>query len=371
MKSQADILEDDLVALGVLDTLLKDHTTRRNILWATDSYANLGDAYKASCEIKSEDITGDDEVGQDDQKIRKGQIVQPRSKKSAEVQSQRVKDKAEVFTPSWICNAQNNLIDSRWFGRKDRPIFNVENDDHSWTPVEGHIDFEGSGHTWEEYVKDLRLEITCGEAPYIVSRYDTVTGDIIDLDKRVGLLDRKMRVIKENVGKDLKKWVKMTKEALKSIYGYEWQGDSLLLARESIFVSILDYYEELFGSRKPHYQTRKSFARIISWNLWQMDGLKMVVPDSCHPELIEPPKIEPGLFDEIDKPQAPPEPQYRECPGCKAGDRTKHNGIQCRIRDWSIKKKPKGWDPNCEQAKLSDDAPWQIITFSSLLQSEK
>ena len=31
---------------------------------------------------------------------------------------------AEVFTPSWICNAQNNLIDNAWFERKD--VFNKE-----------------------------------------------------------------------------------------------------------------------------------------------------------------------------------------------------------------------------------------------------
>jgi hypothetical protein len=31
---------------------------------------------------------------------------------------------AEVFTPSWICNAQNNLIDNTWFGRDN--VFNKE-----------------------------------------------------------------------------------------------------------------------------------------------------------------------------------------------------------------------------------------------------
>jgi hypothetical protein len=29
------------------------------------------------------------------------------------------------------------------------------------------------GKTWQDYVRDTRLEISCGEAPYITSRYDT------------------------------------------------------------------------------------------------------------------------------------------------------------------------------------------------------
>ena len=48
------------------------------------------------------------------------------------------------------------------------------------------------------YVISKRIEITCGEAPYLVSRYDTVTGKKIDVVDRVGLLDRKLRVINEN-----------------------------------------------------------------------------------------------------------------------------------------------------------------------------
>jgi hypothetical protein len=39
------------------------------------------------------------------------------------------------------------------------------------------------------------MEISCGEAPYLVSRYDTVSGNIISVDDRIGLLDRKLRVV--------------------------------------------------------------------------------------------------------------------------------------------------------------------------------
>ena len=77
-----------------------------------------------------------------------------------------------------------------------------------------------------------RLEITCGEAPYLVSRYDTVTGRTIPISERVGLLDRKLRVVHENTGTEAE-WKKWARRAVESVYGYEFQGDNLLLAREN------------------------------------------------------------------------------------------------------------------------------------------
>ena len=52
--------------------------------------------------------------------------------KSLEKQAERTREKAEVFTPSWICNKMNNHCDAEWFGRE-----NVFNDDrfpeiHEW-----------------------------------------------------------------------------------------------------------------------------------------------------------------------------------------------------------------------------------------------
>ena len=42
-----DIRENDLLELSteVLDTLLRDHTTGRNIFWATHDYETLGSGY--------------------------------------------------------------------------------------------------------------------------------------------------------------------------------------------------------------------------------------------------------------------------------------------------------------------------------------
>lgn len=89
----------------------------------------------------------------------------------------------------------------------------------------------------EKYVDAKRLEITCGEAPYLISRYDTTTGKLIPINERIGLFDRKMRVINENCN-DKDTWIKWSIRALKSVYGYEFQGDSVLIAREICFMII-------------------------------------------------------------------------------------------------------------------------------------
>lgn len=45
-----DINETEIFNLNpeVVDTLLKDHTTERNIFWATDSYAHRGEGFQYS-----------------------------------------------------------------------------------------------------------------------------------------------------------------------------------------------------------------------------------------------------------------------------------------------------------------------------------
>ena len=116
-KTATDILENEILKHWptVLEVLLKDHTTKCNIIWATDMYeTEYGSRYAFDEEITIEKITGEF-----------GTIIKPRSVKSLEEQKYRIRDKAEVFTPSWVCNLQNNLIDNAWFGRDN--VFNKEN----------------------------------------------------------------------------------------------------------------------------------------------------------------------------------------------------------------------------------------------------
>lgn len=312
--SDIDILENDILELypGVFDILLRDHTTQKNIFWATDNYKELGEYYQYSSEILTESITG-----------KNGNVIMPRVKKDTLIQQTRVRNMAEVFTPSWVCNAQNNLVDDAWFEREN--VFNKEVNIHGkkvWITNLEKISFP-KGLTWKSYVSLNRMEITCGEAPYLASRYDTTTGEFIPIENRIGFLDRKLRVINENVNES-GEWLEAAQIAYKSIYGFEWQGDSLLLARESLLITFIENYVKKFG-KEPLLKSIKYIAYIISWNLWQMDGLKGVVPNSCY---VSTEKTE-SLFGSESKDVA--------CEGCKKNNIQKHNGIFCLIKDWKAK----------------------------------
>lgn len=252
----------------VLETLLIDRTTDSNIVWGTDDYEFLGSAYHSHYPILYELITGAN-----------SNLIQPRVMKTRESKGNRTKERAEVFTPSWVCNIQNNMVDSIWFDRVD--VFNVEKE-QSWETTSEKIVFFGN-KTWTGYVDENRLEITCGEAPYLVSRYDAVSGVSINVSDRIGLLDRKMRVVKENAS-DEKEWLKWAERAFQSVYGYEFQGDSLLIARENLLASYCDYMFDAID-REPTEKELLNIAEIISWNLWQMDGLTFTIP---YQEPVEP-----------------------------------------------------------------------------------
>lgn len=316
LPSGADVLEDFITELSpkLTEILLKDCTKssageQHNIFWATHDYEYLGAGYGYNEPIFPELITGE-----------KGTVIMPRVLKNRAAQKERIRQRAEVFTPSWLCNRQNNLIDCAWFGRDG--VFNRETGEGTWESNPEKIVFP-DGKSWRDYVNDRRMEITCGEAPYLVSRYDSTTGKEIPLAQRIGMLDRKLRVVSENAT-TRREWLYWAARAFKCVYGYEWQGDNLLIARENLLMSFADYYEARFG-KFPSLRSLLAIARILSWNLWQMDGLKGVVPDSCRQEEF----AQLLLFGEE-------EPS--KCRGCRGGDITQHNGTYCLIRDWTAKK---------------------------------
>ena len=122
-----------------------------------------------------------------------------------------------------------------------------------------------------------RLEITCGEAPYLVSRYDASTGKmIVPLTQRIGQLDRKLRVVNENTD-TYGEWLKWAIRAFEATYGYEYQGDNLLIARINLLLTFIDYYKDRW-EKKPDEKLLRHITNKIVWNIWQMDGLKDVVP---------------------------------------------------------------------------------------------
>lgn len=261
----SDVIEDDIRTQmpHILEILLIDRTTStakhtRNIIWANDNYRDSNnefgaDSYSATSQIFPDLITG-----------KQGKLIMPRALKTAELQKKRTKTKAEVFTPTWIVKKQNDAIDADY-----------KTDD------------------LETYTRRKWLEITCGEAPYMATRYDMGTGEVIPIHERVGFVDRKLARINSEVT-DKAEWQRLVELAFKSSYGFEWNGDSLLLARENLLYSYRDFYIAKWGE-PPLYGLVESVAVIISFNVFQMDGLTYTVPFSKKKERIE--KAQLSFFD--------------------------------------------------------------------------
>ncbi|MBO4864192.1 MAG: restriction endonuclease subunit M [Eubacterium sp.] len=247
--------------VNVLGLLLKDKTTKKNIIFATNAYSDIDSKITEKTQITEALLL---KIGFDK--------IKTRVDKSEEDQVKRTRKKAEVFTPSWICNKMNNHCDTEWFGREG--VFNTEKG-QTWVVNELPIEFSNE-NDWKKYVDSKRLEITCGEAPYIVSRYDVATGEFIEINNRIGILDRKLRVVNENT--DTKEqWVLWVTRAFQSVYGYEFQGDNVLIARVNLLLTFTEYYKDRWGDT-PEDNELKKIANIIVWNIWQMDGITGTVP---------------------------------------------------------------------------------------------
>lgn len=235
----------------ILDILLIDRTRSnqrytKNIIWANDNFKHLNPSlYGSKAEIRSELVTG-----------KNSDLIKPRSMKTENQQKIRTKSKAEVFTPTWIVKLQNDEVDKNYL------------DDDV-----------------ETYISRKWLEITCGEAPYITSRYDMISGEYIELKDRVGFLDRKLQRINDEID-DKIIWQKYVEKAYKSSYGFEWSGDSLFLARENLLFTYIDYFIDKWDEA-PLKEFIKDIAIIISYNLFQMDGLKYIIPLSEKIEIVE------------------------------------------------------------------------------------
>lgn len=237
----------------LLTILLKDRTTNKNIVWASPSYEGMGKPFCADQPIKKNLIIGPYDS-----------IIQPRVEKNKRNQEIRTRKRGEVFTPPWLVDKQVSIVMNEI----------------------GDISFES-------FIALRWLELACGEAPYIVTRYDSVSGDIIPVDKRVGFLDRKLQRIAEESTTE-KEFIKWSKIAYESSYGYELQGDSLVLARENLLLSFCEHYDCKFG-KLPTMKVIKQIANIISYNIFQMNGLTKQTPYSSDSKN----NIQLNLFDEV------------------------------------------------------------------------
>ena len=95
----SDLIEiDKFPVKEVLKQLLQDKTTGRNIIFATDMYSDYG--YTELTPMSATAIMGFDSCE-----------IQPRVRKAQSEQDLRTRKKAEVFTPTWLCNMINNFCD--------------------------------------------------------------------------------------------------------------------------------------------------------------------------------------------------------------------------------------------------------------------
>ncbi len=307
-------IQDEILrlhSLGLLELLLKDKTTKANILWATDAYQKMGSDYERDKEIKTDLITGEHSG-----------VIKNRARKALEQQTERTRQHAEVFTPLWICKMMNEAADEGWFPKKKPHPFDQPE------PVKFL-----SKTRWWRYVDARRLEITCGEAPYLVSRYDVSTGESIPIENRIGLLDHKLRVVNENTA-DEAEWMKWTLRAFQSIYGYEFQGDNVLIARVNLLMTFEDYLQERWR-RKPTYEEYRKVANVIVWNIWQMDGLTGTIPYCKAPEEI----YQLSIFDYFLDQEQVMEQEKNSQPHCRLFDWRRDSSLEfLKINEGSVRR---------------------------------
>ena len=230
IKEVEPLIDENKGIYKYIGALLIDHTTNQNIIFAEDEYEGHDPQEHYTEEVMKELIAS--------------KKLNYRVRKSLEQQKERTKKKAEVFTPSWI-----------------------------WKDM---IDMCQLPKNWEDLVSSLTLEITCGEAPFITSRYDPTTGEPIPIKERIGILDRKLMAVNKHTN-NKEDWLKYAIRSLKTTYGYEWQGDNLFIARVNVLRCFVENYFYKFNEQ-PDPKIIKTVIYIITWNFWQMDGLKDTVP---------------------------------------------------------------------------------------------
>ena len=289
-------IQDDLIRLdrmGLLPELLVEKTGGGRILWGTNAYEDRGESYRADREISRGLILGDS-LG----------VIRTRARKDFEQQSERTRQHAEVFTPRWICNQMIDAIDADWFGLERMPDDGFKELDHLFEKKK-----------WKRYVDSKRLEITCGEGPFLMERYDAVTGDVVPVTERQGILDRKFRVL-DHYTETKEDWLHWALRAVEATYGYEFQGDNLLIARINMVMTFLEWYEARWQDELPQGLLKK-LGNKVSWNLWQMDGITNQLPYEADVP------VEMDLFQPINGglPMTKSKPSF------------------CRIMDWRNEKK--------------------------------
>ncbi|MEE1324762.1 MAG: Eco57I restriction-modification methylase domain-containing protein, partial [Bifidobacteriaceae bacterium] len=110
--------------------------------------------------------------------------------------------------------------------------------------------------------------------------------------------------------KSRREWVRWGLAALKASYGFEYQGDNLLLARINVFETFCEHLHERWGTGISDEELDQA-AWIVSWNFWQMNGFTCAVPTNKMDAVVQsalfgyeepvPESLQPALFDLLDE----------------------------------------------------------------------
>lgn len=256
----------------LLKVLLADRTLSRPIRWATDGISALGRGFGRWDAMTPARVR---------KAVAQG-LLRPRAAKSLEERLARVRAHGEVFTPAWICRRMTDVADEPWFCEhaesfQDTMVFPDFPLPADLPPLELNL---RKGCRWQDYVSLRRLEVTCGEAPYLTARYDAATGEPIPWPLRHGVLDRKLRLLPLCLNRHA--WRLWAERAFAATYGYEYQGDNLFLARCNLLLAFEEAHRRRWGDA-PAPETLADIAETLSWNLWQMDGFTELPPCEAAP----------------------------------------------------------------------------------------
>lgn len=97
---------------NVLDLLLQDKSTKKNIIWATDTYENLGEGFDDKVQLNADSL------------LRRPDLIRPRIQKSQEAQAQRTRKKQRCLLRRGFAIGWNNYCDVT--GLDSSGVFNTE-----------------------------------------------------------------------------------------------------------------------------------------------------------------------------------------------------------------------------------------------------
>lgn len=262
--ADADIIEslDSCCPTRILVTLFKDCAAGRNIVWTDDECVEFGDGFIGDNGIAIEKITN----------FSSG-AIKPHIAKKQGRRFERIMTRAGAIVPSWLFNRMNNSIDAVWLDMRD--VSYVKNDVERNSGLKRIVFHEKSGRSGRVYVESHRPGITCGEASFAYSHYDTVTMDASPVGGRIGFSNRMLCVVSEKIGY-CREWVRWAPAAPEASSGFEFQCCCLPTCI-NVFGTFWEHQRERWSAGMAEVETGQT-VWILLWNILQLNGPICTMP---------------------------------------------------------------------------------------------